>query len=91
MNVIDRLHADPDIRTSGFLEGGDAGSHKAFFANRQLSCTNVFLLRPTPRNIAIVLVHAGSRRLSRGLAVALDPLGLKQRIRQTIRRLRPAR
>ncbi|MFW5969806.1 MAG: GNAT family N-acetyltransferase [Halofilum sp. (in: g-proteobacteria)] len=91
LNVLERLHDDPDIHTFDFLEGGDEGSHKAFFANRRLSCTNVFLLRPTPRNSAIVLVHAASRRLSRGLARTLDRLGLKQRIRQAIRRVRPAR
>ncbi len=91
LNVLERLHDDPAIHTFDFLEGGDAGSHKAFFANQQLSCTNVFLLRPTPRNIAIVLVHAASRRVSRGLAWVLDRIGLKQRIRQTIRWLRPAR
>lgn len=81
----------PDIQAFDFLKGGDAGSRKAFFANGQLSCTNEFLLRPTPRNIAIVFVHAGSRRLSRGLAMPLYRFGLRQRIRQTIRRLRPAR
>lgn len=91
LTVLERLHADPEIHTFDFLEGGEEGSHKAFFANRNLRCINVFLLRPTPRNIGIVLVHAGSRRLSRGLAWLLDRLGLKQRIRQAIRRLRPAR
>jgi len=90
LSVLERLHQDPEIHTFDFLEGGGAGSHKAFFATGRLHCTNVFLLRPTPRNVLIVLVHAGSRRVSRGLAWLLERLGLKQRIRHAIRRLRPA-
>ena len=91
LNVLERLHGDAAIHTFDFLEGGDERSHKAFFANRQLDCTNVFLLRPTPRNVAVVLVHASSRRLSRALAWGLARLGLKRRIRQAIRWLRLAR
>lgn len=86
LKVLERLFEDPATRYFDFTEGGGDGSHKAFFATRQVRCGNVYLLKPTLRNCTIVAAQTGTALLSGTAGRLLAGLGLKTRIRSVLRR-----
>lgn len=88
MLVFERLFADGDVGTFDFGEGSHADGYKAFFATDGVPFQTVFALRATPANALLLLGQWLCDRLSEVAGAALSRLGLKQRVRALMRRLR---
>lgn len=71
------------LRYFDFIEG--QSDHKRLFATHQRQCANVFLVRPTVRNAAIVRGHALMERFSAWAGQVLDRYGVKAKVRRLIR------
>ena len=68
---------------------GDA-VHKERFANESYLETDFYLFRSTSRAVWARSAHAACTRASAWVATALDRVGLKSRVRRTVRRLASA-
>lgn len=82
--VTQRLHTEQRFRMLDFTEG--EGAHKALFATGSLQCADVYFLRLTVRNMALVALHNSLAAVARSLAGLLKTLGLKARVKQWMRR-----
>jgi hypothetical protein len=78
------MFADDHVHWFDFTEG--EGPHKAFFSTHHWYCADVWVLAPTLRNWLIVGLHVGLDRSGFIAGLALDRLGLKQRVRRLMRR-----
>jgi CelD/BcsL family acetyltransferase involved in cellulose biosynthesis len=82
--LMERMFADDHVHWFDFTEG--EGPHKAFFSTHHWYCADVWVLAPTLRNWLIVGLHVGLDRTGVLAGLALDRLGLKQRVRRLMRR-----
>jgi len=81
--VLQSLFENREFTMFDFTEG--EGIHKEFFANRSCLCADIFYFRLTPKNLAIVIVHAGLFTASRSIVHLLDRMGVKVRIKKYLR------
>jgi len=81
--VIEQLFTEVRFRYFDFTEG--QSDHKRLFATHQRQCANVFLVKFTLRNRAIIYSHLFMGNFSKWLGDLLDRLGLKAKIRRILR------
>ena len=81
--AVEQLFSEACFRYFDFTEG--QSDHKRLFATHQRQCANVFLVKKTPRNTAIIYSHLFMDRFSKWLGALLDRLGVKARIRRFLR------
>lgn len=81
--VIEQLFGEEHFRYFDFTEG--QSDHKRFFATHQRQCANVFLVKSTARNLALIYGHLFTDRCSYWLGKLLDRLGLKSKIKHFLR------
>ncbi|MEX2648467.1 MAG: GNAT family N-acetyltransferase [Alphaproteobacteria bacterium] len=83
--VLESLFAEGRFRAFDFTEG--EGDHKRLFSTTSQYCADVFVLRPTARNLLLVASQLSLDKGSRAAAMVVERLGLKSRLKQWIRRL----
>jgi hypothetical protein len=81
--ALESLFAEGVHRVFDFTEG--EGEHKRLFATHERLCGNVFYLRPTLRNRAVVRLHLVTRRLSSAAERQLARRDLKVRLKHYLR------
>lgn len=81
--VLEQMFNEGDLRYFDFTEG--QSDHKRLFATHQRQCANVFLVRATLRNAAIVRGHALVDGFSGWAGQLLDRYGVKAKVRRLIR------
>lgn len=81
--ALELLFSERSYRLFDFTEG--EGDHKRLFSTHARYCGNVFYLRPTLRNHAVVRLHLAARRLSAFLERQLARGNLKTRLKQILR------
>lgn len=81
--AIEQLFKEGSFRYFDFTEG--QSDHKRLFATHQRQCANVFLVKRTLRNCAILYSHCFMDRFSKWLGDSLDQWGLKARMRRFLR------
>lgn len=81
--ALDDLYNEHRYRFFDFTEGDS--EHKQLFATHQRDCANVFLLKGTVCNTALVYSHALTDFVSACLGSLLDRFGLKARARRLMR------
>ncbi|KQQ87011.1 GNAT family N-acetyltransferase [Massilia sp. Leaf139] len=82
--ALEEMFNEGGLRYFDFTEG--QSDHKRLFATHQRQCANVFLVRPTLRNAAILRGHAMMDRFSVWTGQLLDRYGVKAKVRRLIRR-----
>lgn len=82
--ALEQMFNEGGLRYFDFTEG--QSDHKRLFATHQRQCANVFLVRPTLRNTAIIRSHALMERFSGWSGQLLDRYGIKAKVRRLIRR-----
>jgi hypothetical protein len=82
--VIEKLFTSGSYNLFDFTSG--EGSHKKYFSTGSQRCADIYHLRPTLRNRLVVRLHSALDVFSDRLAAALDFIGLKKWIKQTLRR-----
>lgn len=87
--ALESLFAEARLSLFDFTEG--EGEHKRLFATHERLCGNVFYLRPTLRNRAIVRLHRETRRLSDFTDRRLAQSNLKTRLKRYLRGQHAAR
>lgn len=88
MLVFERLFGEETIGVFDFGEGSHADGYKAFFATDGVAFQTVFSLRATPANALLLFGQWLCDRVSEAAGAVLSRLGLKQRVRALMRRLR---
>lgn len=81
--ALDQLFNEALFRYFDFTEG--QSDHKRLFATHQQQCANVFFVKRTLRNTAIIYSHLLMDRFSKWLGATLDRLGMKAKIRRFLR------
>jgi len=81
--TLQKLFAEQQFELFDFTEG--EGQHKAFFATDNALCADVYFFKRSLRNTTLVTTHAASDSFSSSVALALDKLGLKARIKKLMR------
>lgn len=81
--AVEQMFKEARFRYFDFTEG--QSDHKRLFATHQRSSANVFYIRRTLRNTAIVYGQLTMNRFSKWLGGKLDDLGLKTKIRRMLR------
>ena len=81
--AVEQLFKEARFRYFDFTEGQSA--HKQLFATHQRECANVFLVKWTIRNGAIIYSHLFMERFSRWLGATLNRWGMKARIKRFLR------
>lgn len=81
--VLEQMFNEGGLRYFDFTEG--QSDHKRLFATHQRQCANVFLVRPTLRNAAILRGHALVDRFFGWAGRMLDRYGIKAKVRRLIR------
>jgi hypothetical protein len=81
--ALEQLYAERRYRIFDFTEG--QGDHKTLFSTGSVPCANIFYLRPTLANLAIVYSHWLLARLSNRAVSLVDRLGLRTRLRRLVR------
>ena len=81
--ALEQMFKEGHLRYFDFT--GGQSDHKRLFATHQRQCANVFLVRPTVRNAAIVRGHALMERFSAWAGQVLDRYGVKAKVRRLIR------
>ena len=82
--VFERLFAEGGFTMFDFLEGETP--QKKFFSTDSSLCADVFFLRCTPRNFALVLGRELTEAISDTTVRILDSLGVKRRMKRFFRR-----
>jgi CelD/BcsL family acetyltransferase involved in cellulose biosynthesis len=82
--ALEEMFNEGGLRYFDFTEG--QSDHKRLFATHQRQCANVFLVRPTLRNAAIVRAHALMDTFSVRTGQLLDRYGVKAKLRRLIRK-----
>ncbi len=82
--ALEEMFNEGGLRYFDFTEG--QSDHKRLFATHQRQCANLFLVRPTLRNVVIVHSHALMERFSVWAGRMLDRYGIKAKVRRLIRR-----
>ena len=81
--AVEQMFKENCFRYFDFTEG--QSDHKRLFATHQLKCANVFLVKRTLRNRAVIHSHLFMDRVSRWLGAMLDLWGMKARVRRFLR------
>lgn len=81
--ALEEMFNEGGLRYFDFTEG--QSDHKRLFATHQRQCVNVYLVRPTLRNAAIIRGHALMERFSVWSGRLLDRYGIKAKVRRLIR------
>jgi CelD/BcsL family acetyltransferase involved in cellulose biosynthesis len=81
--ALEQLFAEGCFKYFDFTEG--QSDHKRLFSTHQQRCADVFLVKPTLRNTIIIFSHMIVGKLSNFIGNLLDRLGLKAKIRKTLR------
>jgi hypothetical protein len=81
--ALQELFGEKRFRYFDFTEG--QSDHKRLFSTHQRHCGNVFILRRSVRNAAIIYAHLATDRFSRWLGETLDRLGVKAKIKRVLR------
>lgn len=81
--AVEQLFDEACFRYFDFTEG--ESDHKRLFATHQQQCANVFLVKKTIRNTAVIYSHLFMDRFSKWLGTMLDRLGIKARIKRFLR------
>ena len=81
--VLEKLFAEHEYKQFDFT--GGEGSHKEFFATGYEYCADIYFLKATLINKAIIYSHYMLDELSGGLVHILDQFGLKNKIKKIIR------
>lgn len=81
--AVEQLFDEARFRYFDFTEG--QSDHKRLFATHQRQCANVFLVKRTLRNAALIYSHFVMERFSKWLGAALDRIGAKARIKRLLR------
>ncbi|MHB1052270.1 MAG: GNAT family N-acetyltransferase [Thiobacillus sp.] len=81
--AVEQLFDEACFRYFDFTEG--QSDHKRLFATHQRQCANVFLVKKTLRNTAVIYSHMLMDRFSKWLGVMLDRFGVKARIKHFLR------
>ena len=84
--ALEQIFAEGCFRCFDFTEG--QSDHKRLFSTHQRQCANVFFLRPSLRNAALVRAHLLSDRLSTWIGALLDRWGLKSKVKRLMRSFR---
>lgn len=87
LHALESLFAEGTLRVFDFTEG--EGEHKRLFATHECLCGNVFYLRPTAKNRAVVQLHLAARRVAGFADRELARHSLKTRLKQYLRGQRP--
>ncbi|MBI1179532.1 MAG: GNAT family N-acetyltransferase [Alphaproteobacteria bacterium] len=78
------LFADGGFRWFDFTEG--EGPHKALFATEQVQCADIYLLRPTLANTALVRARLAVEGAGAAAGALLERLGVKRAVKRWLRR-----
>lgn len=81
--AVEQLFDEGRFRYFDFTEG--QSEHKRLFATHRRQCANVFLIKRTLRNSAVIYSHFVMERLSKWLGATLDRLGVKTKVRRMLR------
>lgn len=81
--ALEQLFGEGGFRAFDFTEG--QSDHKRLFATHQRQCANVFLVKCSLGNKAIIYSHHRINQLSGWLGAKLDQLGVKARIKRLLR------
>lgn len=81
--AIEQLFAEARFRYFDFTEG--QSDHKRLFATHQRQCANVFLVKGTFRNMALIYSQLMMNRFSTWLGITLDKLGVKAKLKRLMR------
>lgn len=81
--VLERLFSEQTYQVFDFTEG--EGDHKKLFSTHARYCGNVFYLRPTIMNQAIVRLHLATRKLSAFIDRQLARANVKASLKQFLR------
>lgn len=81
--AVEQLFKEGRFRYFDFTEG--QSDHKRLFATHQRQCANVFLLKKSLRNTAVIHGHLYMDRFSKWIGETLDRLGVKARIKRFLR------
>jgi len=81
--ALEQLFNESRFRYFDFTEG--QSDHKRFFATHQRQCANVFMVKSTFRNMAVIYSHWFMNGFSQWLGATLDRLGVKAKIKRLLR------
>jgi CelD/BcsL family acetyltransferase involved in cellulose biosynthesis len=81
--AVQELFSEGRFRYFDFTEG--QSDHKRLFSTHQRQCGNVFMVRRSLRNGAIIYSHMATDRFSRWLGETLERLGVKAKIKRALR------
>jgi hypothetical protein len=81
--AVQQLFNEGRFRYFDFTEG--QSDHKRLFSTHQRHCGNVFMLRRSARNAAIIYGHLATDRCSRWLGETLDRFGVKAKVKRMLR------
>jgi CelD/BcsL family acetyltransferase involved in cellulose biosynthesis len=81
--ALEELFAENRHRLFDFTEG--EGEHKEFWSRGFAPCADIYYLRPTARNGALVAGHASLHVASRRAVDVLERLGIKARLKRLLR------
>jgi CelD/BcsL family acetyltransferase involved in cellulose biosynthesis len=76
--AVQELFSEARFRYFDFTEG--QSDHKRLFSTHQRHCGNVFIVRRSLRNAAIIYGHLATDRFSRWLGETLERFGVKAKI-----------
>jgi len=81
--AVEQLFDEACFRYFDFTEG--QSDHKRLFATHQQQCANVFLVKKSIFNMAVIYAHLAMDRFSKWLGAMLDRWGVKARIKRFLR------
>lgn len=81
--AVEQLFHEGRFRYFDFTEG--ESDHKRLFATHQRQCANVFLIKKSIRNTAVIYSHLLMDGFSKWLGAMLDRWGVKARIKRFLR------
>lgn len=81
--ALEKIFGEACFQAFDFTEG--QSDHKRLFATHQRHCANVFMVRSSIRNKAVIYSQLFMNRFSAWLGVKLDQLGVKKRIKHLLR------
>ena len=81
--ALEALYGEKRFKAFDFTEG--QSEHKRLFATHRRQCANVFLVKASRCNKAVIYAHLLTNRFSHWLGTISEKLGVKARIRKLIR------
>ena len=81
--AVEQMFKEARFRYFDFTEGQSA--HKQLFSTHQRECANVFLVKRTTRNEAVIYSHMFMNRFSQWLGALLNRWGVKAKVKRFLR------